>query len=45
MDPYKMKKKNQLLYFEIKNTIENTVQPVPGKFISTKQMALYMDTE
>lgn len=32
----KMKKKNQLLYFEIKNTTEHTVQPVPGKFISTK---------
>ena len=31
------KRKNQLLYFEIqKITIENTVQPVPGKFISTK---------
>ncbi len=35
-----MKKKNQLLYFEIKNTTEHTVQPVPGKFISTKQMVL-----
>lgn len=32
----KMKKKNQLLYFEIKNTTETTVQQVPGKFITTK---------
>lgn len=31
-----MKKKNQLLYFEIKNTTETTVQQVPGKFITTK---------
>lgn len=38
MDPYKikMKKKNQLLYFEIKNTTETTVQQVSGKFITTK---------
>lgn len=25
-----------VIYFEIKNTTEHTVQPVPGKFISTK---------